>query len=122
MSVTAWTLALPIFIMATLALWGAIDNHRKAIELRDDRPNLSSRMCKRSAGAVFLVVAYFPSTVAWLMGQTSGYVPSIPTISTYLWDFCVFLCIFEWVKMSRDEMNEGRNRKPCRPCPFQEDK
>lgn len=116
MSVTAWVLAIPIFIMAGMALWGSIANHRQAIS----QENMN--MGKRAAGAILLSVAYFPATVSWLIGQPTDYVPTIATIASYMWDFCVFLCIFEWVKMSRDEMNEGCHHKPCRPCPFQEDK
>ena len=122
MSIAAWVLAIPQFIMAVVALCAAVQNHRQAMQVRGFRPNLASRMAKRSAGAIFIIVAYIPATLEWLLEQPDGYIPSVSTVAQYVWDFCVFLCIYEWLKISSVEMTTEKSRPACRPCPYREAK
>lgn len=121
MSVAAWLLAIPQFIMAVVVFTMAIQNHGMAIDLRDKRPAISSRMAKRSAGAIFIIAAYIPATVGWLLEQPKGYIPSVSTVAQYVWDFCVFLCIYEWLKISSHAMTQEVEQKACRACPLRDE-
>ena len=121
MSIAAWVLAIPQFIIAIIAFYMAVQNHKLAIDIRDDRPALSSRMAKRSAGAIFIIAAYIPATIGWLLEQKQGYIPSVATVAQYVWDFCVFLCIYEWLKVSGQVMQQESKRPACRACPLRDD-
>ena len=120
MSIAAWLLAIPQFIVASAALVSAIKNHLQAMDIKGSRPDLSTRMAKRSAGAIVIIVAYFPATIGWLLDQPSNFIPSITTVACFLWDFCVFFALYEWLKISGDEMTTEKNRPACCPCPYRE--
>lgn len=121
MSIAAWVLAIPQFIMAIISFFMAIQNHSMAIDLKEKSPDLSARMAKRSAGAIFIIAAYIPATIGWLLEQKQGYIPSVSTVASFVWDFCVFLCLYEWLKISNQVMTQEGEKKACRACPLRDD-